>query len=441
MFFQRTKSLLSVYRAEPDDAIARSAERSEHPVPATVRKINTRSFVRATRSTPREINRQILLNLVREHQPISRADLARLMRIGRGMVTSLVDELLHQGEVYEGATVDAPRGRRPKMLYVRTHDRLAIAVDVRFSHTYLMLSDFGGTALAMETFPTLVAPAALVAELSARIERMLRAHKAITKCEGIGLVVPGMVDQRTGRILNAPQLGWHDVDIRDALARATGLPVNIENAPIACALAQMWLGKRGGEGPSDFVYVTVAEGVGAGAVINGEVVRGHGHTAGEFGHVPLNLDGPPCLCGARGCFETYTSNLATIARYLGRELAPTEMRTLLHSTGLTIGDVIARARAGEPRAVAALDETARYLGAGLSVIINALNPSQIFVGGEITELWGRIEPTVRAEIAKRALTPNAASTPIIPEPAGSYPRLRGATALVAAPSFAAPKVA
>src|SRR5215212_1220731 len=84
----------------------------------SLRKINTRSFVRATRSTPREINRQIVLNLVREHQPISRADLARRMNIGRGMVTAIVDELLDEGAVYEGATVDAPRGRKPKMLYV-----------------------------------------------------------------------------------------------------------------------------------------------------------------------------------------------------------------------------------------------------------------------------------------------------------------------------------
>src|SRR3954463_786031 len=101
-----------------------------------VRKINTRSFVRATRSTPREINRQIVLNLVREHQPISRADLARRMDIGRGMVTSIIDELLEEESVYEGATVDAPRGRKPKMLFVRTHDRLVVAIDVRFSRTY-----------------------------------------------------------------------------------------------------------------------------------------------------------------------------------------------------------------------------------------------------------------------------------------------------------------
>src|SRR5215213_9315585 len=134
-----------------------------------MRKINTLSFVRATRSTPRDINRRIALNLVRDHQPISRADLARRMRIGRGVVTALVNELIGEGSIYEGAAVDAPRGRRPKMLYVRTRDRLAVAVDVRFSRTYIMLSDFGGTQIALEAFETIFDPMRLVAELALRI--------------------------------------------------------------------------------------------------------------------------------------------------------------------------------------------------------------------------------------------------------------------------------
>jgi predicted NBD/HSP70 family sugar kinase len=406
-----------------------------------MRKINTRSFVRATRSTTRDINRQILLNLVREHQPVSRAELARRMRVGRGMVTSLVSELLAEGSIYEGTTVAAPRGRKPMMLHVRTKDRLVIAIDVRFSRTYLMLTDFSGARLAMETIETVVEPRALVAALAERIPRILKAHRAEGKCNGIGLVVPGMVDQRSGRVLNAPQLGWRDVDVRAMLAEATGFDVQIENAPIACALAQMWLGERGTDAPRDFVYVTVSDGVGAGVVVNGEVVRGHNNTAGEFGHVPVDPNGPTCLCGARGCLEAYTSNLATLSRYLGHEFSPTETRGLLHASGLTINDVITRADAGDARAGAALEETARHLGGGLAVIINTLNPAQIFVGGEITDAWDRVYPVIQQVIRERTLTSLAAATPLLPDPATNYPRLRGATALVAAPLFAAPQVA
>src|SRR3954468_15467765 len=163
MFVQRTKS--------PGQFTVGTYSRA-------MRKIDSRSFVRATRSTPREINRRIVLNLVHDHQPISRADLARRMKVGRGMVTSFVNELIADGTIYEGATVDAPRGRRPKMLYVRTRDRLVVAIDVRFSRTYLMLSDFGGTAIALEQFDTITDPDALVEALATRVRRILATHDA-----------------------------------------------------------------------------------------------------------------------------------------------------------------------------------------------------------------------------------------------------------------------
>jgi predicted NBD/HSP70 family sugar kinase len=217
--------------------------------------------------------------------------------------------------------------------------------------------------------------------------------------------------------------------------------VFIENAPIACALAQMWLGQRGHEHGNDFAYVTVSDGVGVGIVVNGQVVRGSGNTAGEFGHIPVTLDGPTCLCGSHGCLEAYTSNIATLKRYLGRDLSPAQTRELLRTSGLTIGDVVARCLSGEARACATLDETAHFLGIGLATIINALNPAQIIVGGEITAAWERMAPIIREEIAKRALTLAAAATPIVPEPPGASPRLRGATALVTAPVFAAPQLA
>ena len=417
-----------------------------------MRKIDTRDFRRATRATSRQVNRQILLNLVREHQPISRADLARRMTVGRGVVTTLVKELLEEGALYEGALGDLPRGRRPMMLHVQTRDRLVVAIDVRFSRTDVLLSDLGGTQIALERFATRFGPEELLDELAIRVRRLLRTHAAEGRCEGIGMVIPGMVDRRSGRVLNAPQLGWRDVQVRAGLATRTGLPVHVENAPAACALAHIWLGPAergrgtgesglsGGSGIRDFVYVSVSDGVGTGVVVNGEVVRGHGHTAGEFGHIPISADGPRCLCGSQGCLEAHTSNLATVARYLGHELSPAIARELLQRSGVTVDDVVRRAGDGDERARDALSETGRYLGIGISMIVQALNPGQIFVGGEITGAWDSIEPALRAEIARRALTRGAAETPLVPEPAGSLPRLRGAIALVAAPVYAAPQV-
>ena len=406
---------------------------------AAVRKIDTRDFRRATRSTSRQINRQILLNLVREHQPISRADLARRMTLGRGVVTTLVNELLEEGVLYEGALVELPRGRRPKMLHVETRDRLVVAIDLRFSRTDVLLADLGGRQIALERFATRFGPEELLDELAVRVRRLLRTHAARGRCQGIGMVIPGMVDRASGRVLNAPQLGWRDVQVRAGLAARTGLAVHVENAPAACALAHIWLSERA-NGIRDFVYLSVSDGVGTGVVVNGEVVRGHGHTAGEFGHIPIRAEGPICLCGSQGCLEAYTSNLATVARYLGHELSPAIAGELLQQSGVTVDDVVRRAGEGDERARAAVADTGRYLGIGVSMIVQALNPAQIVVGGEITGAWDLVEPAIRAEVARRALTPRAAETPVIPEPAGRMPRLRGAIALVAAPVYAAPQV-
>src|SRR5712691_8262182 len=183
-----------------------------------MRKINTRDFRVATRTTSRDINRRIALNLIREHQPISRADLARRMNVTRGIVSVLVQELMDQDVIYEGVTGETLRGRKPTFLHIRTHDRLAIAVDVRFSKTYLMLSDLSGRQLALESYDTIFSVTAFVKDVASRIRRITK-HRA--SCEGIGVVVPGMVDQRTGRILNAPALGWYGVDLRDKLVAAT----------------------------------------------------------------------------------------------------------------------------------------------------------------------------------------------------------------------------
>ena len=408
-----------------------------------MRKINTRDFHVATRGTSREINRRIALNLIREQQPISRADLARRMGVTRGVAGVLVQELIEQGLIFEGATGEAARGRKPTFLHIRTHDRLVLAADVRFSKTYLMLCDFSGRQLALETLDTFFDTTKLVKELAARARKMLKTHGAEVLCEGFGVVVPGMVDHRTGRILNAPALGWRDVDMRDRLAAATGLSVQLENAGRACALSRLWLSHADAAGPQNFVYITVSDGVGVGVVSNGELVRGRDHIAGEFGHMPLSLEGPRCLCGSNGCWEAYISNLATLGRYFGWDLSKLSPKSL-HDVALnafTVPDLVARAYAGDAKALSAIELTARYTGIGLANIINVINPDCIYLAGEITAAWDLIEKPLRKALAERVLTQAAAGTPLRVSVLPEQPRLRGAAALIAAPTFAAPRVA
>lgn len=405
-----------------------------------MRKINPHNFRVATRGTSREINRLIALNLVRNHQPISRADLARIMGMRRGAVSLIINDLLAESLILEGATGESHRGRKPTFLHINAHGRCVVAVDVRVSRTFLMVTDFIGRQLvAANNFPTEREPKRFVIELSKRIKAVLSEHKELGECQGIGLVVPGMVDRATSRVIHAPTLGWRDVEIRDSLAAATGLPVQVENSGKACALAQMWAARSDASATGDEVFVSVSDGIGVGVIVNGEIMRGRHNIAGEFGHVPLSIDGPRCPCGATGCWEAYISNLATLSRYFGRDLR--EAKPESAEAAFTIEDLIVRARSGDAKALAAIKSTARYLGLGMASIVNAIDPGRIYIGGEIIAAWDLIEADVRTALAERALSPDAAKTEIRTVSLSDQPRLRGAAALVTAPAFAAPAVA
>jgi predicted NBD/HSP70 family sugar kinase len=407
-----------------------------------MRKINPHDFKVARRGTSRAINRQIALNLIRAHQPISRADLARLMNVRRGVASLLVSELLDEGLIFEGAVGEAVgRGRRPTFLYIDTRQRCVVGVDVRASRTYIMITDLMGHQIgAVSSFQTNRDVDVLIQDLARRIKQLLADYKEIGSCAGVGVVVPGMVDLAAGRVLHAPTLAWRDVNLRDPLTAAIGFPVHIENSGKACALAQLWATRSDVLTAGHSVFVSVSDGVGTGIVVNGELMRGRHNTAGEFGHVPLSIDGPRCSCGATGCWEAYVSNIATLSRYFGRDLAEPGPRDVDAST-FTVEDLIARARAGDAKALAAINSTARYLGLGLASIINAIDPARVYVGGEITTAWSLIEPIVRSALRERTLTEFGGMTEVHVVPAEEHPRLRGAVALVAAPAFAAPMVA
>ena len=407
-----------------------------------MRKINPHDFKVARRGTSREINRQIALNLIRAHQPVSRADLARLMNVRRGVASLLVNELLSESLIFEGALGESVgRGRRPTFLYIDSRERCVVGVDIRASRTYILVTDLVGRQLGVvSSFQTNRDVDVLIQELARRIKQILSDYKEVGACEGVGVSVPGMVDPTRGRVVHAPTLAWRDVNLRDPLAHALGIPVQIENSGKACALAQLWATRSDVVASGNSVFVSVSDGVGVGVVVNGEVLRGRHNTAGEFGHVPLSIDGPKCSCGATGCWEAYVSNLATLSRYFGRDLSDPRPRDS-ETASFTVEDLIARARAGDAKALAAINSTARYLGLGLASLVNALDPARVYIGGEITTAWSMIEPIVRSALRERTLTEFGAATEIHVVPAEDHPRLRGAVALVAAPAFAAPMVA
>jgi predicted NBD/HSP70 family sugar kinase len=359
----------------------------------------------------RDINRRVVLNLIRTRQPISRADLARVSGLQRSTISLIVEDLIEGHWVLEGATGRLPRGRRPTFLRLND-DRVIIGVDIRPLQITVALADVNGKFTAQEVMPTAADPKTAIDQVIDRIQRFLRSCGG-KKVEGIGISLPGRVEPGSGRLVFAPNLKWTDFDIAEAVEKATGLDVEMENAANACVLAAVWFDHIESR---NMVVVTVSEGIGTGILVNGRLARGFSGMAGEFGHVPLDPEGPLCSCGSRGCWEVFASNRAALRYYS-------------ESTTLRFQDLLSLADQGDPRAAKALETMAHFLGRGMRMIVAGLDPEQIVIIGDLTRSWNRFGPVIQAEVQAQGLSGGVAPK-LIPVHEDGMARLRGTVALV-----------
>jgi predicted NBD/HSP70 family sugar kinase len=370
----------------------------------------------ASSEVVRDINRRIVLNLIRKRQPISRAELARVSGMQRSTISLIVEQLIQENWVLTGPTGRLPRGRRP--VFLRLNDeRVLIGVDIRPSQITAALADANGRFISQEAIATTADPEFTLRRLVEVVERIVASCQG-RKIEGIGVTVPGRCIPGSDRLAFAPNLGWRDVDIRTPLVKATGLEVKIENAATACALAAVWFDHM--EAVRNLVVVTVSEGIGAGILLNGQLVHGLNGMAGEFGHVPIDPQGPLCACGRRGCWEVFASNRAALRYY--RESGA-------ESAGVSFPDLLNLADQGDRRAEVALNKMACHLGRGMRMLVGGLAPERIVVVGDLTRSWERFEAVITPEILDQ-VSPGGVAPQLIPAREGGVARLRGTVALV-----------
>jgi predicted NBD/HSP70 family sugar kinase len=394
-----------------------------------MRKIDLTDFQVATSETARQINRRIALSFIRRFPPMSRADLARRSGLQRSTVSAIVDQLIGEGWVTE-AVGRAPRGRRPRLLHLNADRTGILAVDLRPERTTIGLGAVDARFVEQTSWPTPAEPAAFVTQLARTVAAFRAAHPHIV-CDGIGVSLPGRVD-RAGRLVFAPNLHWGPVDLQALIEAAIGLPAAVENAANACALAELWFGRHP-ESVRNLLAVTVSEGIGVGLLLNGQLVHGHGSMAGEFGHVTIDDEGPPCPCGRRGCWERYASNSAAVQHYV---IASGADPAAEHPT---FDDLLRLLERGDRRAEETLSRMAHMLGVGLAGLVTGLAPELVVIIGEITRAWDHLGPIIVDTIVQR--TPSISTTRIIPTDPALQPRLRGAATLVIQRHFAAPQVA
>lgn len=375
----------------------------------------------ASNEVVRDFNKRIVLNLIRTRQPISRADLARLCGLQRSTISLIVEQLIEEGWVLEGPTGRLPRGRRPTFLRLND-ERVIVGVDIRPTQISVALADINGRFMAHETMPTPPDAKHGVKEIIERIQRIVKSCNG-RKIEGIGISVPGRVESESSRLVFAPNLKWTDIDLRTPIKKATGLEVELENAANACVLASVWFDR--GDMCRNLVVVTVSEGIGTGVMINGSLIRGLNGMAGEFGHVPLDPNGPNCTCGSRGCWEVFASNRAAL-RYFSESGSPTG--------GLTFLDLLSLADQGNTKAVKALETMANYLGRGMRMIVAGLAPEKIVVVGDLTRSWHRFGGLIESEVRAQVL-PGGCAPVLMPAHEDGMARLRGTVALILQKDF------
>jgi predicted NBD/HSP70 family sugar kinase len=375
----------------------------------------------ASSEVARDINRHLVLNLVRTRHPISRADLARISGLQRSTVSLIVEQLIDEHWVVEGATGRLPRGRRPTFLRLND-ERVIIAVDLRPIETTVALADANGKFISQQVINTPADSKLAIAALIESIQRIVHSSRR-KKIEGVGISVPGRYHHALDRLAFAPNLKWHDVDIRGPIAKATGLEVAVENAANACVLAAVWFDHM--EECRSLVVVTVSEGIGTGIWANGQLILGLNGMAGEFGHVPLNPDGPLCSCGGHGCWEVYGSNRAAL-RYYREAGGPAD--------NLNFRELLSLADNGDARAVTALETMAHYLGRGMRMLAAGLAPERIIIVGDLTRSWHRFGSLIESELQLQVL-PGATMPRLVPAYEDGMARLRGTVALVLQKDF------
>lgn len=382
-------------------------------------------------NTIRDINRQIVLNYVRERSPISRAEIARQTDLHRSTVSVIVDELAADGTIEVIGAGVSTGGRKPTLYRLRSGEPAAIGIDLTPRSTTIALADLAGNILEKETFSTSPDIDFMSAQILCRVEKL-------TKCIGnegleIGFSVPGLVDQRSGEILHIPYFNWRDWDICSRIEAATGSKVVVENDANATALAELWFGQEKVRKSDTFLMVLVGEGIGTGIVLEGQVYRGAKGAGGEFGHMIAGDDAPvECSCGSRECWEAYASEKALLGRY--RKLLANES---MKPGNVEVSDLIELAVNGEKHAVEALRETIHYLGNGISNLIVGLSPQVVVVSGRITGAWSLFEDQLN-RVTERSLLAGLPHTALVPSSLGDSPTLTGAIGLVLARKFGAP---
>ncbi|MEV0966828.1 ROK family transcriptional regulator [Streptomyces sp. NPDC049910] len=364
-------------------------------------------------------NLERVVRAVRLAGSLTQAEIARSTGLSAATVSNIVRELREGGTVE--VTPTSAGGRRARSVSLSGDAGMVVGVDFGHTHLRVAIGNLAHQVLAEESEPLDVDASSAQgfdrAELL--VKRLIEATGINPdKIVGVGLGVPGPIDVESGTLGSTAILpGWSGINPSRELSGRLGVPVYVDNDANLGALGELVWGS--GRGVKDLAYIKVASGVGAGLVIEGQIYRGPGGTAGEIGHITLDESGPVCRCGNRGCLETFTA-----ARYVLPLLQSS------HGPDLTMEKVVQLAREGDPGCRRVVADVGRHIGSGVANLCNLLNPSRVVLGGSLAEAGELVLAPIRESVSRYAIPSAARRLSVLPGALGARAEVLGALALV-----------
>lgn len=378
----------------------------------------------------RRHNLSLVLRYLRDRGPMSRAQVAAATGLTKATVSSLVSELLNCGLVAEpGVRARGEFGRPGSVLAVNAAGCAGLGLELNVDYLAVCVIDLTGQTRfhRVDVVDNRAAPEKALGRLAHMAQTALDAAGAQgLLVRGMGVALPGVVDVDRGMLLHAPNLGWRDLPVRQLLGAQVNLQperVDVENEANLAALAELWFG-RGAEW-GDYLHVSGEIGVGAGIVSGGRMVRGSHGFAGEAGHISIDMNGPACPCGARGCLERYCGQEA-ILRAAG--LDPTPATRTGQPDG-SMADLLTALDAGRARALRAVHRAGEALGRGLAGAVNLLDVDTVVLGGIYSSLAPWLAEPFTDSLRRNTLTTRWAPTRVEVSELGADAAVRGAAEL------------
>ncbi|MFN3692122.1 MAG: ROK family transcriptional regulator [Fervidobacterium sp.] len=342
------------------------------------------------------LNKKIILRLIHKYKTISRNELAQITGLKSSSVTRLASELIEQNHVYEAGTISTSSpGRKKIVLKVNPDYQISLLYDIGVAHTTAALGYYDGSVSIIESFSTPKQPQKF-------FEKVIYHYNNLSKLINIKTIsfsVPGMVDIDKNVIINAPNLGWKNLPINDYLSLK--IPILADNEANLSVLAEKYYSKAL-HNLNDIVFVIIREGVGTGVMLNNNLFRGRFFSAGEFGHMTIDINSEKkCHCGKTGCWELYSSIRYALNR------ASKELN--IDKQNIKFQDLF-----NIPEAKRILLDMATNIGKGLVNIVNSLNPEAIILGGEVVNLPSYFYRQIIEIVRREALKPASQKVVIIP---------------------------